>query len=675
MSRFGCSLCAKTVLLFLSISALSFLLSFAEETKVSSISLDVWSYSEEPAATRVAMNPGFLSDNYVLSSNLVVYDNGRHFLRAKVDSPIWGVVVSGSIQLTTAERIGSSLKDINATGIVINTPMLNSPQGEKLFDALLISPTITHIHIAFSYRNAPSWIFEKLSSRQTLKTLYVDMCTSVDAVAFESFAVAKADSLKSLFIMSRLIPMTSVEKMTSLEKLRVLGFRDQGIDLTRVHRLKNLRHLSVITGVLDEDGSMFLTDMPQLEYLSIVGNMFGEVCPKVMSELENLKNLKHLGLPITENPMIEQVSKCTGLTSLKIVLNGDFTPSFAPMGTLRELRKLTVALDTRRTPFPDLPHGLASLKSIAVIGDLTALSFSQKTLDVLSKIDAMKLVPHMELNNQVSLQLGTLTGLKTLSVPIGRLTDSFVQNLRTLQSLTTLAINCPFLSDKSAEVVSGLSTLERLYLNNCTNWTDSQFKLFGRLKGLKVLEIYLSPYLTQKGLEFASDIPSLKHLGLASTKVTLAQLKMLHGNSSADYWNSQGSLDAATISFYAKSAVKQFSQGILASAAVENGLLPSSKSPPALPRQLYGFQSLWFTNSAAHEGRFSDKCVVLFLPLFYQNGMSAFYLDENNVLWEATLSIDDFARLKKLAGADIDFSVALDEPRISEPLFVEQPEQ
>ena len=177
--------------------------------------------------------------------------------------------------------------------------------------------------------------------------------------------------------------------------------------------------------------------------------------------LRSLRNLSLDGTPITDEGL-EVISKLTSLQDLSIA---ESEVSDAGLKRLMELKILT-DLSLMRTAITDA--GL------------------------------MHLIDHPSLN-KLSLGLG------------GKITDDGLQHLQRFPHLKTLTLGADF-SDRGAQHLAGITTLERLAFINCQGLTDAGLRHLSNVTTLKKLSIYSrSGGVTDAGLkELQQALPDLE---------------------------------------------------------------------------------------------------------------------------------------------------------------------
>ena len=119
------------------------------------------------------------------------------------------------------------------------------------------------------------------------------------------------------------------------------------------------------------------------------------------------------------------------------------------------------------------------------------------------------------------LQIGTLTGLKELSIHCGAVTDEGLDFLSNLKSLTKLDLSGTRITDKTLTQLQHLKHLERLELK-FTKITQDGCKHLAHPEKLKWLDV---GWTDVDDLSFLSTATRLEHLGLSSCAIADDQLR------------------------------------------------------------------------------------------------------------------------------------------------------
>lgn len=156
------------------------------------------------------------------------------------------------------------------------------------------------------------------------------------------------------------------------------------------------------------------------------------------------------------------------------------------------------------------------------------------TDDGLAQIGRLTSLETLLLNNNDSLtsgilkQIAQLTNLNRLDLNGISLDDSDLIHLKSLTKLETLALSNdksnPQLTDKGLAYISQVPSLRSLTIQDA-KITDGGVESLIHLKGLQELGLVRTEITDQGVTELAKNLPNLKHLGLTGTKATDASMK------------------------------------------------------------------------------------------------------------------------------------------------------
>lgn len=296
-------------------------------------------------------------------------------------------------------------------------------------------------------------------------------------------------------------------KLSDLEKLQIYNCRSLNDEMAaQLSGLKNLTSLALTNTVInDPTVEMIVKSFPNLTDLDLSSNTnMTNGALKVISELSQLQRLS-----LVQNQFNDlgtrRLPKLENLRSLD--LRGNMEAGDMTLEVVSELPKLT-GLKHRSTAVTDF--GVEQLCRSKTLDSLLMQDFviTDQSGPHLAKLDKLTQLEIFRCQG-----FGTEGVLALKGMNLARLT------LRDL----------PNVDDRALEVLADLPKLRRLYLHEIASIGDNGLKNLASLTSLEVLDIWSVPQMTNATVEVIAKLPNLKELSIRSTGVTDAAVDTLRG--------------------------------------------------------------------------------------------------------------------------------------------------
>jgi hypothetical protein len=278
------------------------------------------------------------------------------------------------------------------------------------------------------------------------------------------------------------------------------GFLDGWKDLEKVH----------VNGAQVTDA--FVTKMARFDSLHALQIRFAPVTGKTCDKLAGARNLRTLDLErcgITDDGMAV-VAQLKGLEDLNISRTDVGNAGMAHVASLTKLKKLNIQ-DTKATA-----QGLASLGALRELEELSFLSSEvadypgvvKQIATTWPRLQALRIVGG-EVRADMIEPLVALRGLKGLYLQGVDLGEPAMAALAKLTTLEELGITQGTMSDEKLGGLTALKKIRMLRLNN-TKVTDTGIMKLKTMKGLKELEVRMTPVTLAGAAAFEKELPGCR---------------------------------------------------------------------------------------------------------------------------------------------------------------------
>lgn len=325
--------------------------------------------------------------------------------------------------------------------------------------------------------------------------------------------IKKANSLTNIFSFKtknlRIILSTEtyelekkIPKFVNLESLEVGRIcpyvPDNSILLGNISQLTHISSLDISFMLLKDTDLNPISKLVKLTYLNLDGNE--KLTTQGILQLRRIKKLSHLllyGCTKIDAQGIDYLSKTMKLKTLGLSraenISDDGMKSLSTMTSLTEL---------------DLEHcnsfGDLGFSFLTRLSNLTVLHFG-----------LYELFSEQNVTNEGLMGLSELRNLKSLSLFGRPLSDTGIQSISKLKSLTYLDISyCKLISDEGMKCLSNLKSLTFLDISLCQLITDKGIYHVSQLKNLTELKADSLPNITDEAFVSLSKLPNLTSLTL-----------------------------------------------------------------------------------------------------------------------------------------------------------------
>ena len=235
---------------------------------------------------------------------------------------------------------------------------------------------------------------------------------------------------------------------------------------------------------------------------------------KGLTALEDL-HLRALGVTDSGFEYLEGMQSLQSLWAWATVTD----QGLAHVGKLTSLRELSINVTSVRGP------GLSHLAPLAKLEhlELQGANFGNSGLKYLSDLRALKSLwlrgEDLKISDAGMRHIGGLTGLERLHLSrIDSVTDAGITYLKDLKSLRSLDVGKSTITEKAVETISGMESVEELWLSNnlkspMTDQCLSHLPKLRNLKRLHVLGASNGP-ITDQGLAYLGTMSALRELSV-----------------------------------------------------------------------------------------------------------------------------------------------------------------
>ncbi len=384
-------------------------------------------------------------------------------------------------------------------------------------------------------------------------------------------ALASMPTLNKLFLNETSITDHGIAHLSRVLSLNTLDLSSTSVTNTGLVDLSDLNGLTALyltaTNITDPlPGTLFLSALTNLEYLSLNNTRIGNATAAHLTTLKRLRALELLNTAIS-NDGLRQLRNLTSLQSLKLSADHFTGDALQYLEQLTSLQHLTVRsyqnnndkglpslVQLRRLSSLELSgRGITDIVMVHVssIPTLTSLSLSDCGVSDTGLAMLFRLINlqrltlnHTEVSNLGLRQLRYLPKLVALDITTDQPAITNIQHLQALSQLRQLRIAINNLDDKQIAHLSTMINLEHLEWN-VTGLSDNAIKHLDRLTNLTDLTIFGPTTLSDAGLAHLSKLTNLRRLYIAG-QFTDAGIKHLSTLRSLEQ------LDLATASVEAK---------------------------------------------------------------------------------------------------------------------------
>lgn len=412
-----------------------------------------------------------------------------------------------------------------------------------------------------------------LSRMRGLRELHLTATAITDNALL---ALASMPTLNKLFLNETSITdhgLAHLSRVLSLNTLDLSSTLVTNIGLVDLSDLTGLTALYLTaTNITDPSpNTLFLSALPNLEYLSLNKTRIGNATAAHMVTLKRLQDLELLDTAIS-NDGLRQLGNLTSLQSLKLSADHFMGDALQHLEQLTSLQHLTVRsyqnvndqglpslVQLRRLSSLELSgRGITDIVMVhaSSIPTLTSLSLSDCGVSDTGMAMLFRLINlqrltlnHTEVSNLGLRQLRYLPKLVILDITTDQPTITNIQHLQALGQLKQLRIAINNLDDKQIAHLSSMVNLEHLewnvaglsddatkHLTKLTNLTDltilgpttlsdAGLAHLSRLTNLR--RLHIAGQFTDTGIKHLSSLRSLEQLDLATASVQAKALKTL----------------------------------------------------------------------------------------------------------------------------------------------------
>jgi Leucine-rich repeat (LRR) protein len=273
-----------------------------------------------------------------------------------------------------------------------------------------------------------------------------------------------------------------------------------------------------------------LSGLENLTTLALTNSVIGD--PTVEMIAQSFPRLIELDLSSNTNmtnSVMKVISEMTQLERLTLVQN-----RFNDIGTLHleKLQNLR-ALDLRG----NMEAGDLTMEVVGELPKLASLRHRSTTvsdfgMEMLAQNKTLRslLIQDFAITGQSGQHLAQLEGLTQLE--IFRCQGFSSEGVLALKGmpLTRLTLrDLPMVDDRAMEVFTDMPQLARLYLHELASVGDGGLKHLGQLQSLELLDIWTLPQMTDATVDVIATLPNLKELSIRTTGVTDATVDKLLG--------------------------------------------------------------------------------------------------------------------------------------------------
>ena len=291
-------------------------------------------------------------------------------------------------------------------------------------------------------------------------------------------------------------------KLTDLTKLQIFNCRTLNDEMaTTLANLKGLTSLAITnSAITDATVEAIVKTYPKLTDLDLSSNT--NMTTKIVKILSDMPQLQRLTLVQNRVNDIgaQRLSQLTALRALD--MRGNMEAGDMALDVVAGLPKLT-AFKHRSTAVSD--SGIESLSRSQTLDSLLIQDFNIT-----------------DQSGQSLAKLGKLTQLE-----IFRCQGFGSQGVLALKGmgLTRLTLrDLPNVYDEALEIFTDMPKLKRLYLHELPSVSDTGLKNIGSLQSLELLDIWAIQQMTDATIDVIATLPKLKELTIRDTGVTDASI-------------------------------------------------------------------------------------------------------------------------------------------------------
>jgi len=294
-------------------------------------------------------------------------------------------------------------------------------------------------------------------------------------------------------------------RLTDLTKLQILNCRALNSEMAKqLSGLKNLKTLALTNTVIDDTAvEMIVKSFPNIVELDLSSN--ANMSSQVLKLISELKQLQQLSL--VQNRFNElSTRRLSKLQDLRVLdLRGNMEAGDMTLEVIADLPKLK-AFKHRSTAVSDF--GMEQLSRNGSIENLLIQDFAISSQSG-AHLAKLKKLSQLEIFRCQGFGSEGVLALKGLG----------------LQRLTLRDL--PIVDDSALEVLKDLPKLRRLYLHENSSISDEGLKNLGASVALELLDIWSLPLMTDASVDVIATLPNLKELTIRSTAVTDAAIDKL----------------------------------------------------------------------------------------------------------------------------------------------------
>jgi hypothetical protein len=277
-----------------------------------------------------------------------------------------------------------------------------------------------------------------------------------------------------------------------------------------VSAMRRLNRLQIITAYqLTPEQLSLLTQVRQLQEISIVGSNLGASEMKALARLPHLRCLKLYGCTFVGEDALKEIANSPRLQSLLIY--GGLGVTDEAVLTLVRLKSLN-ELSLNQTAVTD-----AAMSELAKWPNLRSLDIGQTLVTNAGLVHLANSTSLIELKLHYSKvddegikKLSRLKGLQCLNLRSTAVTDSALAELARLPNLVSLNLSKTAVTKAGLEKLARSTSLTELNLR-ASKVDDDGLEALGRLRTLRELELTLDPTLSDEGVRrFKATLPNCK---------------------------------------------------------------------------------------------------------------------------------------------------------------------
>ncbi|MFA4986418.1 MAG: hypothetical protein WC712_07540 [Candidatus Brocadiia bacterium] len=427
------------------------------------------------------------------------------------------------------------------------------------------------------------------------------------------------------------LSLKDVSKAEHLKSLTIVVDADVVTDLDELGAAKSLREITLGNKPISASTCAALAKLPNLARVFLLANSIE--CFDYLAECPNLKAIGFFPDERLKGELVAACSRMKNVEDVTFIGTSDFLYRMKILDAMPHVKIASIG----RLPYEDPPNA----DSLALIAR------------ALGKLENLKATPGGRQGDWAAELLASLPGLSNLDI-FGwevLLSDTFACAIAKSKSIKRLVLTAGLFSSLSYEGLAAMPSLSHLCLNYAGGCRFDDIRALIAPGRIKELFIYGSPYFTPECIAKISELPNRPFLSL-DCSVGVGHTPRLENAiiwpfSAAEEWR-----------YFAGETIWRSLAGSLVFRGKEK--IPSAPAlPEGLGRLYCGLKPCWLTDKKEKDSKYSDKYVLLLLPLEYFPGMCCIAYTEKQHL-PRIAAISDEKTLKALQNLDstsIDWNV------------------